>query len=470
MLHKFLLYSNRLVVTLTMVASISTLSFSQDTPPVDYYQGACKLYGTALRTALHNIIDGHTVISYDGLYTAFPSTDTKPNGKIWDIYSDIPGGTPSYEYTHGVKKCGNYSGEGDCYNREHSWPDSWLGNTNPARSDLFHMYPTDGYVNNRRSNYPFGIVGSATWTSTNGSKVGTNTYPGYASTVFEPIDAYKGDLARSMMYMSVRYYTEDSGFGSSGATSKSNLLTWYANLMYAWHIKDTVSTKEINRNNAIFTFQHNRNPFIDHPEFAAEIWQTDLKPQVVKLIPGVNSLFIDFTRYLDSVAAITVENFACDNGGGNPVAVQWGVENDVSKLLLSFSTLSGGTLYSMQLRNLKSINGVLMTDTVITFTAQGPATGIEGLLGNAKGYNLSQNYPNPFNPSTVIKYNLAESNHVTLKIYDVMGNQISTLVDEDKPAGVHSVEFNAEHLSSGVYFYQLRSGEFTDMKKLSLIK
>ena len=79
MLHKFLLYSNRLVVTLTMVASISTLSFSQDTPPVDYYQGACKLYGTALRTALHNIIDGHTVISYDELYTAFSSTFSIPN-------------------------------------------------------------------------------------------------------------------------------------------------------------------------------------------------------------------------------------------------------------------------------------------------------------------------------------------------------------------------------------------------------
>lgn len=470
MLHKFFLYSNRLVVTLTMAASFSTLSFSQDTPPVDYYQGVYKLYGTALRTALHNLIDGHTVISYDGLYTAFPSTDTKPNGKIWDIYSDIPGGTPAYEYTHGVKKCGNYSGEGDCYNREHSWPDSWLGNTNPARSDLFHMYPTDGYVNNRRSNYPFGVVGSATWTSTNGSKVGTNTYPGYTSTVFEPIDAYKGDLARSMMYMSVRYYTEDSGFGSSGATNKSNLLTWYANLMYGWHLKDTVSTKEINRNNAIFSFQRNRNPFIDHPEFAAEIWQTDLKPQVVKLIPGVNTLFIDFTRYLDSVAAITVENFACDNGGGNPVSVQWGVENDVSKLLLSFSSLSGGTLYSMQLRNLKSINGVLMTDTVITFTAKGPATGIDDVSGNVKGYNLAQNYPNPFNPSTVIKYHLAESNLVTLKIYDVMGNEIATLVDEVMPAGAHSIEFNAEHLSSGVYFYQLRSGEFVDMKKLSLIK
>ncbi|MBK7868326.1 MAG: endonuclease [Ignavibacteriales bacterium] len=134
-------FSNRLVVTLTIATSISTLSFSQDLPPVDYYQGAYKLYGTALRTALHNIIDGHTVISYDGLYTAFPSTDTKPNGKIWDIYSDIPGGTPSYEYTHGVKKCGNYSGEGDCYNREHSWPDSWLGATNPADPTSFTCIP-----------------------------------------------------------------------------------------------------------------------------------------------------------------------------------------------------------------------------------------------------------------------------------------------------------------------------------------
>jgi hypothetical protein len=332
------------------------------------------------------------------------------------------------------------------------------------------MYPTDGYVNNRRSNYPFGVVGSATWTSTNGSKVGTNTYPGYSSTVFEPIDAYKGDLARSMMYMSVRYYTEDSGFGSSGATNKSNLLPWYANMLYAWHLKDTVSTKEINRNNAIFTFQKNRNPFIDHPEFAAEIWQTDLKPQIVKIIPGINTLFIDFSRYIDSTVAVTVENFACDKGGGNPVSVEWGVGNDVSKLLLNFTTLSGGTLYSMQLRNLKSINGILMNDTVITFTAEGPATGIDDLSGDGMQYNLSQNYPNPFNPSTVIKYHLAADDHVTLKIYDVIGNEVATLVDDEMSAGAHSVEFNAEHLSSGVYFYQLRSGEFMDMKKLSLIK
>ncbi|GAB1442400.1 hypothetical protein MASR2M39_12350 [Ignavibacteriales bacterium] len=139
-------------------------------------------------------------------------------------------------------------------------------------------------------------------------------------------------------------------------------------------------------------------------------------------------------------------------------------------MLLSFSSLSGGTLYSMQLRNLKSINGVLMTDTVITFTAKGPATGIDDLSGNLKGYNLAQNYPNPFNPSTAIKYHLAESNLVTLKIYDVMGNEIATLVDEEMPAGAHSIEFNAENLSSGVYFYQLRSGGFVDMKKLSLIK
>jgi hypothetical protein len=85
-------------------------------------------------------------------------------------------------------------------------------------------------------------------------------------------------------------------------------------------------------------------------------------------------------------------------------------------------------------------------------------------------YVLEQNYPNPFNPSTVISYQLPVSSDVTLKIFDVLGNEVATLVDEYKPAGSYEVEFDASRLASGIYFYQLKAGEYTAVKKMLLIK
>lgn len=90
--------------------------------------------------------------------------------------------------------------------------------------------------------------------------------------------------------------------------------------------------------------------------------------------------------------------------------------------------------------------------------------------GIPKEFNLSQNYPNPFNPTTVISYALPKASFVTLKIYDISGREISTLVNEERSAGYFDVTFNAGALSSGVYFYKLTAGEFTQAKKLSLVK
>lgn len=242
--------------------------------PPGYYDPAAGKTGPALQAALHGIIDGHTQVAYSALYFHFQSTDKKPDNTVWDMYSDIPGGTPPYVYHYSSgDECGNYNGEGDCYNREHSWPNSWFGGeVYPMYSDLFHLYPTDGYVNNRRSNYPFGDVGTATWTSLNGSKVGNCSAPGYTGTVFEPIDEYKGDFARTYFYMSVRYYTEDSSWPGSPQTTGSQLKPWALQMMLNWHSQDPVSPKETARNNAVYQVQDNRNPFIDHPEFAGEIW------------------------------------------------------------------------------------------------------------------------------------------------------------------------------------------------------
>ena len=233
--------------------------------PNGYYNNANGKTGDELKIALHNIIKGHHVVSYNGLINAFAYTDCKPNGKIWDIYSNI-------EYSPSSGICGEYEQEGDCWNREHTWPQSWFNEQTTPRSDLFHVYPTDGFVNGQRSNYPYGEVNRPTYTSGNGSKLGPCVTSGYSGKVFEPIDEYKGDIARGYFYMSVRYYSEDSNWGTSGMTNKSEILPWAMTMLLRWSDEDPVSDKEIARNNAVYGYQNNRNPFIDHPEYARMIW------------------------------------------------------------------------------------------------------------------------------------------------------------------------------------------------------
>lgn len=248
--------------------------------PQGYYDNAANKSGSTLREALHNIIKMHDTLSYNDLWQAFYSTDIRPdNNKVWDIYSDKPGYTPAYYFTFGSDQCGSYSNEGDCYNREHSVPNSWFGGSvAPMYTDLFHLYPTDGYVNSKRSNLPIGKVVSTSWTSTNGSKVGTSNISGYSGQVFEPIDSFKGDFARTYFYMAVCYMDKNLGVETQSNFSGGDLKPWAKQLLLQWDALDPVSQKEIDRNNAIYELQHNRNPFIDHPELAAKIFGSDSTP------------------------------------------------------------------------------------------------------------------------------------------------------------------------------------------------
>jgi hypothetical protein len=129
-------------------------------------------------------------------------------------------------------------------------------------------------VNGERGNYPYGKVGTATWTSLNGTKLGNCVSPGYAGTCFEPIDGYKGDLARSQFYVATRYFNEDASWPGGASTDKSQLLAWAADQYLDWSLGDPVSWKERVRNAAIYEYQHNRNPFVDHPEFASAIYDS----------------------------------------------------------------------------------------------------------------------------------------------------------------------------------------------------
>ena len=239
--------------------------------PEGYYDSAAGLSGQELRTALQDIIDDHIEQTYASIWTHFQSTDDDAAGKVWDMYSDVPGGIPAYTYTFIEDQCGNYAAEGDCYNREHSFPKSWFNDGTPILTDLFHIYPTDSFVNGKRSNYPYGEAGNASWTSSNGSRLGNCSYPGYSGVVFEPIDDYKGDFARTYFYMMTRYMDQVASW-SSDMLAGNDLAAWAKDMLLEWDAGDPVSQKEIDRNNAVYLIQNNRNPFIDHPEYADQIW------------------------------------------------------------------------------------------------------------------------------------------------------------------------------------------------------
>lgn len=288
--------------------------------PTGYYDGTTGLSGAALKTKLKDIItSGHVDHGYGGLWTGYQTTDRdniagisgyENDGTILDIYSENPNGADPYTYTYGTNQCGTYGVEGDCYNREHIVPQSLFNSTAPMVSDIHFIRPTDGKVNGMRSNYPFGIVGNSTFTSQNGSKVGNSVSSGYSGIVFEPIDAFKGDVARMIFYFITRYESQLSGFSTGdmlGGSAFPGLQTWELNQLLAWNTLDPVSQTEIARNNASYVYQGNRNPYIDHPEYVNEIWGAIV---------------------VDTEAPTAPTNLAANNPTANSVSLSWTASTD----------------------------------------------------------------------------------------------------------------------------------------------
>jgi len=257
------------------ITLIGGSSSGGDDPTTDYYAPADGKKGAQLKTAMSGIIFNRTEKSYDDLWTAFKTTDVRSNGKIWDMYSNIT----SYEP---VTSGSTYSKEGDCYNREHSWPQSWFGSNTPMYTDLHHIYPTDGFVNGKRSNYPFGETNNPTYSSANGfSKLGPCSYNGYTGVVFEPANEYKGDFARTYFYMVTCYEEKLADWYAGNAdgiratidgSTYPGLQEWQLNMLMEWAKNDPVSEKETARNEAVYAIQKNRNPFIDYPGLQEYIW------------------------------------------------------------------------------------------------------------------------------------------------------------------------------------------------------
>ncbi|HBI65779.1 endonuclease I family protein [Barnesiella intestinihominis] len=251
--------------------------------PRDYYPNSLEgKNGAELKTELHNLLKNHTRLPYGSrdynqiacTWTVFKKSDVRPNGKVWDMYSNN-----SYNFSNGA-------GATKGMNIEHSVPKSWWGDAYDETAtpltrfkydgsyDLHHLTPSDAAANTAKSNYPLGEVDSPLFD--NGvTKVGTGQANGRATNLFEPADEYKGDFARMYLYFVTCYQDyswKSSALSMFAQNSYPTLNAYGQSLLLKWHRQDPVSQKEIDRNNAVYSFQGNRNPFIDYPNMVEYIW------------------------------------------------------------------------------------------------------------------------------------------------------------------------------------------------------
>lgn len=235
---------------------MSAPAFRAQSSAVDlntYYQNAQGKQGQALLSSLHHIVAKHKDLGYSGARDVMFSTiDDSDN-------DDVVRGVYTGKMLPGVNDRRTAYRDGAGFNTEHTWPKSKGAKSEPAKSDLHHLFPTDIKTNGMRSSYPFGVVTRVQYQN-GGSKLGIDAR---GRTVFEPRDDHKGDLARALFY----FYTV---YGRSGSTSLSNF-SYEEPVLHQWHKMDPVSATEKARNEAIFKYQHNRNPFVDHPEYVDQI-------------------------------------------------------------------------------------------------------------------------------------------------------------------------------------------------------
>ncbi|HAP63435.1 MAG TPA: hypothetical protein DCR93_29380, partial [Cytophagales bacterium] len=254
------------VITLALGVLMASIALAQ---PSGYYNSAEGKSGSTLKSALHGIIDGHNEISYSACWDALKVTDRDPNNSsnVIGLYSGFS-----------MNAAAEYAG-GAGWNREHVWAKSRgdFGTSMGAGTDLHHLRAEDVSTNSARNNRHFGS-GNQFYTDGSGNYSGpTQSKTNTSSWVWEPRDAVKGDVARMMFYMAVRY---EGGSGepdlelNNTITGNTDKTPFHASLdlLLQWHEQDPVDQTERNRNDAIYSYQNNRNPFIDRPEFVDYIW------------------------------------------------------------------------------------------------------------------------------------------------------------------------------------------------------
>lgn len=308
-------------------------------------------------------------------------------------------------------------------------PNSWWGGTQDTMyTDLFHLIPTDKYVNNTRGNNCFGEVSSPTHTFGNGGKMGPCSFAGYSGTVFEPVDEYKGDFARNYFYLATRYENKINTWTSDMLAGNSYpvFTTWAVNLLLKWSHQDPVSQKEVNRNNAIYGIQHNRNPFIDHPEWIDVIWDSTLN---VFTLSDQDTICKGLSATISAYAGGGAGSYtySWSNGTGNSSAISVSPDSTTSYTV----TVSDGAN--------------TQTSSVVVYVKD--CTGIDEY---DKGSMVSI-YPNPATNKASYEYYSSINENIDITLWSDDGRKIIEKRSEKTP-GNFSEAIDLKGISKGVYY------------------
>lgn len=255
------------------VVQVSKYLYDNSEKAMEYYAPLNGLSGDELIKAIITLQwskANDTSTNYGSLPGFYNNTDAfkdifyEKDNSILDIYSENPNGTDPYTFSTYATIGG--ANEGDGTNREHLIPQSWFKRVEPIRSDAQFVWPTDIKVNNIRSNYPHGEVSNVSYTSLNGSKLGISKT---GKKVFEPIDEFKGDIARTYLYFALTYANQDIYNANEvfSRTTPTHLNDEYLQIYLKWNNNDPVDSFDIHRNDQIYkNYRAVRNPFIDYPE------------------------------------------------------------------------------------------------------------------------------------------------------------------------------------------------------------
>jgi len=508
---------------------IDNIIVEGDTSAPDYYASISPgLTGSALKSALHNLIDNHTPFTYNTTSSnnIMMEADEDPNNssRIIEIYTG--------------------DSESSISSREHVWAKSHgdFGTSRPTGADIHNLKPCQFNVNSTRGNKDFDDGGSE-----------VSSAPGnyHDSDSWEPRDEVKGDVARILFYMAVRYEGDVSGepdlelvngVNTEDATI-SGIYGEHGNLNAAlqWHLDDPVDDFEMNRNDVIHQHQLNRNPFIDHPEWVFEIWDFTTEPEEGNIIiseicdPKYNYRYDRFIEIcnvggsdfsLDGWKVVAVGNgtdkctwnlsgnitageaLTCGTNNANisidfessswyGANTSWnGKVNDGAKLLNGSEVvdivIASGNLFNDKtlVRNSTVLEPSGFTTEYSEWSASSVRYAYNATPGSHSfGRSYAQapvingmsgtiyNYPNPFNPSTTFSFSLNQ-NHtgVTVSIYNIKGERVTTVFSGDcksnkiYQATWDGTDLNNKNVVSGVYYSRLKAGNFSQVRKILLVK
>ena len=426
-----------------------------------YYALTFNTFGEELKSVMPNLFPGKIDLGYNGGRAKMYGFIDNHNDSLTCVYT---GFTQYWPY-------GSTGTFPDPINCEHTWPQSYFNEENPMRGDINHLFPTHMDANSRRSNYAFGnVVQNITWQD-GGSKLGQNNY---SEIVFEPRDGHKGDAARAIFYFVTRYGNRENYLG---AHQEADLREWF------W--EDPVSQKEIDRNNGVDQYQHNRNPFVDHPEFLDRI-SSFVETATVSTAPqiAVAPQTMTYTMTRSDTVWLTVAN-----AGDADLEIVSVNENeswltiftttpltiapeDVAQLGVAIAPDNGAGEYAGEVHILNNDSNAGTITRTVTIQYD-PASGIAE-TGTPADFQLLHAYPNPFNASTKLIIQRSSTDPSDVTLYNLKGQQLRQW-EIPAGSGTQRILWNARtwsgaEVSSGIYLVRVTQGQHSVLERLVLLR